>query len=85
MARRNTTSEETTSLAEETTAAAGETAAQEKIQTIEEWAKAKKTDQAVVAGVKALKHWNSGKSLSEEQYDTAVGLFEKGPARRERG
>lgn len=52
------------------------------LKTIEAWAKEKGTDNAVLGGVKAMMHWNSGKSVSEEEYVQAVEKFEKGPTRR---
>lgn len=54
------------------------------MKTIEKWAEEKKTDIAVLGGVKAMQHWNSGKTVSEQEYDAAVQAFRKGPARRKR-
>lgn len=52
--------------------------------TIEEWAKLKHTDVAVLGGAKVMQHWNSGKAVSEQEYDTAVKMFRESPARRKR-
>lgn len=62
---------------------AEEKATEEKEQkTIEEWAKLKHTDLAVLGGVKVMQHWNSGKVVFEQDYDNAVKMFQESPARR---
>lgn len=48
--------------------------------TIENWAAKKKVNSAVLVGVKALKNWCTGKSVTEPEFDRAVELFLLGPA-----
>lgn len=52
--------------------------------TIEDWAKEKKTDISVLAGVKAKQHWNNGKSVTEQEFVSAVDGFLNGSTRRGR-
>ena len=47
--------------------------------TIENWAKIKKTKDSVIAGTKALFNWKTGKVVTELEYDKALEMFLKSP------
>lgn len=51
-----------------------------RLQSIEKWAEEKGTDRAVLAGIKVMRHWGSGKNIPENDYDEAVTAFKKGAA-----
>lgn len=71
-----------TALPEAAKAAAGPVSeeAAVRLEPVEKWAEEKGTDRAVLAGIKAMRHWGNGKNIPEKVYDEAVAAFKKGAA-----